>query len=257
MQMSSSRNVTIVTGAASGIGLSTARELARRGHALGLIDRNGEALGKAEEELKQLTEVVAVVGSVTDEVAVQDVVDKTVAAFGGVTGLVTSAGIVKVTPALEETTAMFRDHLEINVLGSFLCAQAVARHMVEAKTGSIVMIGSVYGSGGAPNRTAYCASKGAVHNMIQSLAVEWGPLGIRINAIAPTGVRTPMVQELIENGQYNLKGVQAKTPLGRLAEPEEIASGVCFLLSDEARMVSGSVLPVDGGWIANSFPTFA
>jgi len=100
---------------------------------------------------------------------------------------------------------------------------------------------------------AIVPSKGAVHNMVRSLAVEWGPLGIRVNAVAPTGVRTPMVQALIDQNLYNLKGVQARTPLGRLAEVEEVADAIAFLSSDQARMITGHVLPVDGGWLANGY----
>jgi len=140
--------------------------------------------------------------------------------------------MVQVKPAFELEAQAFCDHSEVNVTGSWLYAQAVGREMAKNKGGNIVMIGSVYGTGGAPQRTGYCASKGAVHNLVRSLAVEWGDLGIRVNAVAPTGVRTPMVQELIDNGLYNLKGVQARTPLGRLAEPEEVAEAIAFLLSE-------------------------
>lgn len=248
-----SRYTTLITGAASGIGLATARRLAKDGHALVLVDAKPQGLAAVEDELRQHTDAIGVAGSVTDETAVRQAVAKGIETFGGITGLVTSAGIVKVTPALEETAQAFRDHLEVNVMGSWLYAQAVGRHMADAKTGSIVMLGSVYGSGGAPNRAAYCASKGAVHNLVQSLAVEWGPLGIRVNAVAPTGVRTPMVQDLIDRGTYNMKGVQGRTPLGRLAEAEEVAAAIRYLLSEEASMTTGSILPVDGGWLANGY----
>ena len=93
----------------------------------------------------------------------------------------------------------------------------------------------------------------AVHNLVRSLAVEWGPLGVRVNAVAPTGTRTPMVRKLIEDGIYNLKGVQARTPLGRLAEPEEVAAAVAFLAGPGASMINGVLLPVDGGWTDNGF----
>ena len=115
------------------------------------------------------------------------------------------------------------------------------------------MIGSVYGASGAPMRAAYCASKGAIHNLTESLAVEWGPLGIRVNTVAPTGVRTPMVQAMMDAGTYDIKGVKARTPLGRLAEPEEVANACWFLASDQAAMITGTVLRVDGGWLANGY----
>lgn len=247
----------LITGAASGIGLATAQRLARDGHALVLVDRNADRLEAAASTLPEGNSVLTCAGDVRDAARVEASVAEAVARLGGLDGLVTSAGIVGVTPSFAVTPEAFRDHLEVNVTGSWLYAQAVGRHMAEQGAGSIVMIGSVYGIGGAPQRAAYCASKGAVHNLVQALAVEWGPLGIRVNAVAPTGVRTPMVQELIDRGIYNLKGVQARTPLGRLAEPEEIAESCCFLLSEAAAMINGIVLRVDGGWVANGYTTTA
>jgi len=244
---------TIITGAASGIGLATAQRLAQDGHRLVLVDKGAEALKAAAASLSEIAQVVVSPGSVADENAVNAAVALAIETFGGVDALVTSAGIVQATPSFDVTPQAFRDHMDINVTGSWLYAQAAGRHMAQHGRGSIVMIGSVYGASGAPNRAAYCASKGAVHNLVQSLAVEWGSLGIRVNAVAPTGVRTPMVQDLIDRGIYNLKGVEARTPLGRLAEPEEIAAGIRFLLSDEAKMITGHVLAIDGGWLANGY----
>ncbi|QPC42907.1 SDR family oxidoreductase [Kaustia mangrovi] len=245
----------LVTGAASGIGSATARYFAAEGAKLCLADRDGDGLGETRRAMPAGAQIVALEGSVTDPAFADEMASRTVEAFGGIDCVVTSAGIVKVEPALEVPPETFRDHLEINVVGSWLAAQAAARVMTERGGGAIVFIGSVYGAGGAPKRTAYCASKGAIHNLTQSLAVEWGPLGIRVNCVAPTGVRTPMVQSLIDQGIYNLDGVRARTPLGRLAEPEEVAAACGFLASDEASMVTGHVLPVDGGWIANGYPT--
>lgn len=244
---------TIITGAASGIGLAIARRLAREGHALVLVDRSAEALEGVRADLEGAAGILSCPGDVTREADVDATVARAIETFGAIDGVVTSAGIVQATKGFDVTAQAFRDHLEINVTGSWLYAQAAARHMAEKGRGAIVMIGSVYGEGGAPMRTAYCASKGAVHNMVRSLAVEWGPLGIRVNAVAPTGVRTPMVQDLIDRGTFNLKGVQGRTPLGRLAEPEEVAAGIRFLLSDEASMVNGHILAVDGGWLANGY----
>tara|TARA_Y100000780_G_scaffold214610_1_gene216440 strand:- start:641 stop:1024 length:384 start_codon:yes stop_codon:yes gene_type:complete len=127
--------------------------------------------------------------------------------------------------------------------------------MMSQGGGAIVNISSVYGFQGAPKRTAYCASKGAVISLTDSLAVEWGKLGIRVNSVAPTGTRTPMVRDLIDRGIYDLDGVSRKTPLGRLAEPEEVAAACGYLVSDEAAMVTGHHLRIDGGWLANGYPT--
>jgi len=244
---------TIITGGASGIGFAAARHLATLGHNLILVDRSADALDKAVQELQGLSSVVGCPGSVTDERIVLETIDRALAEYGKIDNLITSAGMVQVKPAFEVTPQEFRDHLEVNVTGSWLYAQACGREMAKNKRGCIVMIGSVYGTGGAPQRTGYCASKGAVHNMVRSLAVEWGPIGVRVNAVAPTGVRTPMVQDLIDRGLYKLKAVQARTPLGRLAEAEEVADAIGFLVSEHAKMIAGHILPIDGGWLANGY----
>lgn len=244
----SQRPVAIVTGGAQGIGLATAQALIARGDRVVILDlKNAEA---AAASLGAGT--LGLVCDVTDEAQVEASVTQTMKAFGRIDSLITAAGIVSVAPAMTFDAAEFARVLAVNVTGSFLPARAVAKVM---QGGSIVLIGSVYGMGGAPMRTAYCASKGAVHIMAQSLAVEWGPLGIRVNVVAPTGTRTPMVQDLIDRGLYDLAGVKGRTPLGRIAEPEEIAAAAAFFCSPAASMISGVILPVDGGWTANGFVT--
>lgn len=241
--------ITLITGAAQGIGLATAQWLANKGHKVCLFD-----IKDASEAAAKLgAHAIAVKGDVTKVADVDAAVERTVSTFGGIDCLVTSAGVVKVGPALDVDLDDFASVMSVNVAGSFLPAQRVARVMSKKGAGNIVFVGSVYGSGGAPQRTAYCASKGAVHVMTQSLAVEWGPLGIRVNAVAPTGTRTPMVQDLIDRGIYNLKGVEARTPLGRLAESGDIAAAIEFLASPAASMINGVILPVDGGWLANGY----
>ena len=243
------RPVAIITGGSQGIGFATAKAMAARGDQVVILDlvnagAAAEAIGSG---------AIGITCDVTVEAQVEQAVDSTVAAFGRIDSLITAAGVVAVAPAMNCDAAEFQRVLSVNVTGSFLPARAVARVMERAGSGSIVLIGSVYGIGGAPLRTAYCASKGAVHNMARSLAVEWGPLGIRVNVVAPTGTRTPMVQDLIDRGLYDLAGVNGRTPLGRIAEPEEIAAAAAFFCSPDARMISGVILPVDGGWTANGF----
>lgn len=247
-------STTLITGAASGIGMAAAHRFAAEGHALVLVDRNAEGLTEAAATLPASTQTLLCPGLVTEPADVRATFAQAVERFGGVDCVITSAGIVQATPSVDVAPEDFRAHLEVNVMGSWLYAQAAAQDMIRrGSKGSIVMIGSVYGASGAPMRAAYCASKGAVHNLTASLAVEWGRLGIRVNAVAPTGVRTPMVQALIDEGKYNMAGVKGRTPLGRLAEAEEIAAACWFLSSDQATMITGTVLPVDGGWLANGY----
>ena len=245
----SKRPVAIITGGSQGIGYATAKLFAARGDQVVILDLVNS--GAAAEAIGCGT--IGITCDVTVETQVEQAVGSAVAAFGRIDSLITAAGVVAVAPAMNCDAAEFQRVLSVNVTGSFLPARAVARVMERAGSGSIVLIGSVYGIGGAPLRTAYCASKGAVHNMARSLAVEWGPLGIRVNVVAPTGTRTPMVQDLIDRGIYDLAGVNGRTPLGRIAEPEEIAAAAAFFCSPDARMISGVILPVDGGWTANGF----
>jgi NAD(P)-dependent dehydrogenase (short-subunit alcohol dehydrogenase family) len=242
-----------VTGAAGGIGLATARFFGEEGARLYLIDLPGSPLEESARALAQTSEVALRHLSVTDEAAVREAADDMVGRFGGIDAVVNSAGVVVVEPALESSIETFRRVVDTNLTGTWIVCQAAARHMAQNGGGVIVNISSVYGFQGAPNRTAYCASKGAVVALTDSLAVEWGPLNIRVNSVAPTGTRTPMVQDLIDRGIYNVDAVSRRTPLRRLAEPGEVAAACGYLVSQEAGMVTGHHLRVDGGWLANGY----
>lgn len=243
----------LVTGGADGIGFAVAKRFAQEGAVICLLDVNEKSLSSALSELESITSVLVKTGSVTDEVIVGTVVNDMVDELGGVDILVNSAGVVTVADALEYSVEDFRRVVDVNLTGTWISCQACARVMAQAGGGSIVNIGSVYGLGGAPQRTSYCASKAAIVGLTQSLAVEWGPKNIRVNAVAPTGTRTSMIQDLIDRGIYKLEAVCNRTPLGRLAEPEEVAAACSFLASDGAAMITGHHLPVDGGWMANNF----
>jgi NAD(P)-dependent dehydrogenase (short-subunit alcohol dehydrogenase family) len=249
------RKRILITGAANGIGLATAERLAEEGARLYLVDAAVDLLNERAKALAEKTEVVARELSVTDEPAVRKATEDMVARFGGIDAVLNSAGIVVVEPALEASLETFRKVIDINLVGTWIVCQAVARHMAKAGSGSIVNVSSVYGFQGALSRTAYSASKGGVIALTDSLAVEWGPLGIRVNSIVPTGTRTPMVQDLIDRGIYKLEAVCKRTPLGRLAEPDEVARACSFLMSDDSSMTTGTHLRIDGGWLANGFPT--
>lgn len=234
-----------VTGGASGIGLATAQLLAKLGAQPILLDRDGDAAQRAAG---------AIAGAeshgldVVDEEAVAELFAK----LGALDALVNCAGIAIRRPAVEHSVADWDKVLAVNVTGSFLCARAAAREMIAAgKRGAIVNTASIMGlsGGGLYPNVSYQTSKGAIVNMTRALAVEWAPHGIRVNAVAPTYVRTPFIQPLLEQPEL-VERIEAMTPLRRLAEPGDVAPAIVFLASPAAAMITGHTLPVDGGFLA-------
>ena len=239
--------VAVVTGGARGIGLAAARALAEAGARVVLLDRDGGAARRAAETIGS-----AAVAHVLD-VAVEAAVDRV---FAGVAEserrldiLVNNAGIAIRRPSLELSVEDWDRVVAVNMTGVFLCARAAARHMPEHGA-AIVNTASIMGfsGGGVYPNLSYQATKGAVVNMTRALAVEWAPR-IRVNAVAPTWTRTELIAGLVANPD-TLTRIEAMTPMGRVAEPEEIATAILFLASDAASMVTGHTLAVDGGYLA-------
>lgn len=234
-----------VTGAASGIGLETARLLARCGARVVLLDRNGEG---AREAASAIPDAAFRRLDVTDETEIDTVFGE----IGPVDILVNCAGIALRRPAVEHSLADWNTVMAVNVTGSFLCARAVARGLIaQGRGGAIVNIASIMGlsGGGLYPNISYQTSKGAIVNMTRALAIEWAPNAIRVNAVAPTYVRTPFIQPLLDQPDLADR-IMAMTPLGRLAEPEEVANAALYLASPGAAMVTGHTLLVDGGFMA-------
>lgn len=235
----------IVTGGASGIGLATAKLLAARGARVVIADRQVEAGAKAAREIPGAT-------FFEFDVAIPADVERLFAAHLGVGVLVNAAGVAKRHAALDHPLEDWHQVTAVNMTGSFLCAREAARCMVAAKRkGSIVNIASIMGlsGGGLYPNISYQTTKGAVVNMTRALAVEWAPHGIRVNAVAPTYVRTPFIAPILADPEL-VERIVAITPLGDFAEPEDIASAVLFLASSASRMITGHTLPVDGGFLA-------
>ncbi|WP_442900343.1 SDR family NAD(P)-dependent oxidoreductase [Geoalkalibacter sp.] len=248
--------VVIVTGGSSGIGFAMAQAFAENGAHLMLLDIDKEAMTKAKANLERINpqyEVATVSASVTDEDAIEAAFARCESGFGRIDILLNNAGIAINKPSLEVTPEEWRRGIEINLTGVFICAQAAARRMIRQKNGVIINMASMYGVASAPQRAAYCASKAGVVSLTKSLAVEWAPYGIRMNAIGPGYTRTPFVEELVRTGRLNMESLRQRTPLGRLGEPEEMANIALFLASDCSAFVTGHTLIADGGWTANGY----
>jgi NAD(P)-dependent dehydrogenase (short-subunit alcohol dehydrogenase family) len=239
--------VAVITGGAQGIGLACATLMAEAGAHVVLLDRDAAALEVARSRLPQATTEVL---DVTDEAAV----DRTFAAMAEAQGrridvLVNNAGLAIRKPSLELKLDDWNAVVAVNLTGAFLCARAAARHMPAG--GSIVNTASIMGlsGGGLYPNISYQTTKGGLVNMTRALAVEWAVRGIRVNAVAPTWTKTGFIGQL-ESSPELMERIRSVTPLGRLAEPHEIASAVLFLASPAAAMVTGHILAVDGGYLA-------
>ncbi|MNN10665.1 2-dehydro-3-deoxy-D-gluconate 5-dehydrogenase [compost metagenome] len=173
--------------------------------------------------------------------------------FGRIDVLLNNAGIAMNRPTLELSADDWRRAIDINLNGVFYCAQAAGRRMVAQGGGVILNTASMYGLSAAPERAAYCGSKAAVVMLTKVLAIEWAKSNVRVNAIAPGYVQTALVDQLVRDGRMDLDALTARTPAGRLAQPEEIAGVALFLAADAAAFINGQTLVADGGWTAYGY----
>jgi NAD(P)-dependent dehydrogenase (short-subunit alcohol dehydrogenase family) len=246
-------SVSVVTGGASGIGRATALSLAAAGAKVVIADLNADLSEKVAHEIAAQGGLAWIHSAdISSEASVD-------ALFGEVTRrekrvdiLVNNAGIAIRRPAVELALSDWEKVIAVNATGTFLCARSAARHMIAGgRGGAIVNVASIMGlsGGGLYPNISYQTSKGAVVNMTRALAIEWAPHEIRVNAVAPTYVHTQLTEPLFENPTMLAK-IEAMTPLKRLAKPEDVAAAVAFLASAAAAMITGHVLPVDGGFLA-------
>jgi NAD(P)-dependent dehydrogenase (short-subunit alcohol dehydrogenase family) len=240
--------VAIVTGASRGIGRDLARAMAACG-ALVLAGVRDVETADVAWSAPEAGRVEPLVLDVTDVPGLRAAVDAVAADRGRIDILVNNAGLGANHDALDVTEADWDDMMAVNLRGLFFMSQAVGRHMVERGYGRIVNLSSQAGLVGIRRHAVYSASKGGVNLLTKVLALEWAPHGVTVNAIAPTWVRTPGTAERLDDPAF-LAGVLERIPVGRVGTTADVAAAVIFLASRAAGMVTGTVLPVDGGWTA-------
>lgn len=239
--------VAIVTGAGSGIGAATARALAARGDSVVCADVVEDAAKATAAHLKS---AIGVRVDVSDGASNDAMVKSAIDAFGAVDSIATCAGIEKHGSAHEFSEDDFDRIIDVNLKGTWLSARAVARWQIaNQRRGTVVMIGSINSIVANAGASAYCASKGGVLMLGRTLALDWAPHGIRVNIVGPGVVDTPMSAKSLAD-PVKRERMMDRTPIGRPASPDEIASVIAFLLSDASSFMTGAYVPVDGGSLA-------
>jgi NAD(P)-dependent dehydrogenase (short-subunit alcohol dehydrogenase family) len=237
-------NTAIVTGAAQGLGLVTARRLAAAGYRVVLTDMQEVSAQAADIG----HEAIGISGDVSSEAFVEDMAARVARDFGGAQVLVNNAGISLIQPAEETTLDQWQKMMAVNLQGPFLLCRAFGKQMLSAGKGSIVNVASVAGLGGVIHRAAYNTSKHGLVGLTRTLAGEWGGRGVRVNAVCPGWIKTEMDVKDMGSGAYDDTDIVNRVPMARFAQPEDVAEGIAFLASDAASFINGVSLPVDGGW---------
>ena len=242
--------VAVVTGGGSGMGRAICRRLAAAGHAVAVLDIDGDATERVAKEVEaDGGRAIPVAVDVSDRAAVDAAMDEARGAFGPVGILVTSAGIEGFVSFLDISVEAWERMLAVNLTGTFHCVQSVVPDMIDAGWGRIVTISSSSAQSGTKRMSHYVASKGGVIALTKALALDLASKGITVNTIPPGAIDTPMMRRPVESGAMaSMDQVVARAPLGRLGTPEDIAAACAFLCSEEAGYITGQQINVNGAW---------
>jgi NAD(P)-dependent dehydrogenase (short-subunit alcohol dehydrogenase family) len=244
-------SVALVTAASRGIGRAIALDLAEHGADVALGVRDPDGATELADTIRAMGRRVAVARmDVTDLAACRSAIDGVVAELGTIDVLVNNAGGGIVEDAIDVTEEHFDTVWELNTKSTFFVSQHVAKHMRSSGGGSIVNIASQAGLVALPGESSYCLSKAAVIHMTKCLAVEWGQYGIRVNAVAPTFVETEGTAPALSDEAFRADTVARIAALHRIGQPREVAAAVTFLAGEGASLITGTALPIDGGWTA-------
>ena len=247
---SDAARVAVVTGGGSGMGRAICRRLAAAGHAVAVLDIDGDATERVAKEVESDGgRAIPVPVDVSDRAAVDAAMDEARGAFGPIGILVTSAGIEGFANFLDISVEAWERMLAVNLTGTFHCVQSVVPDMIDAGWGRIVTISSSSAQSGTKRMSHYVASKGGVIAFTKALALDLASKGITVNTIPPGAIDTPMMRRPVESGAMaSLDQVVARAPLGRLGTPEDIAAACAFLCSEEAGYITGQQINVNGAW---------
>ena len=239
--------VALVTGAGQGIGQATALRFAREGASVGVLDRNPHAVAEVTRILQDKgAKSLALVADVADPESVAVSVKELHATFGRIDILVNNAGFDRPGAFAKLASEDFQAVFGVHLLGAIHCCKSCGPFMIEQGDGRIVNVSSIYGKIGSKGETAYSTSKAGLVGFTKSLAKEWGPRGVRVNVILPGLTDTPTIRDFMQ--QKHKDEIIRDTPLGRSADPSEIAAAIAFLASDDASFITAAALEVSGGW---------